>query len=120
MDGVEALVLIIFAMVPVSLRFIARFYRLKEKELMLRAEGDPARIAELLDEKRRLETRIENLETIVCSADFELAERLHQLGGPPPPPAPPALPAARPRTQRRSRRPRPEARGASSALGRRS
>jgi hypothetical protein len=89
MDGIEALVAIVFAMVPVAMRFIARYYRLREKQLQLRAE-EPRLLAELIDEKRALEQRVENLESIICAVDFEIDRRLHRL-----PPLPSAAVATR-------------------------
>ncbi len=94
MDGIEALVAIVFAMVPVAMRFIARYYRLREKELMLRAEGAPRRLEQLAEEKRQLEERVANLESIICSVDFELNRRLHRLATSAAPPALLAAPAA--------------------------
>jgi hypothetical protein len=90
MDGLEALVAIVIALVPIALRFLTRFYRLREKELMLRIQGEPARIEQLLDERRALEARVEALESIVCSAEFDFDQRLRGAlaGGPRP-----ALPA---------------------------
>jgi hypothetical protein len=86
MDGMEALVAIVFAMVPIAMRFIARYYRLREKQLMLLGEPSPRRIERLVEEKRLLEQRVENLESIICSVDYELNRRLHRLASAAAPP----------------------------------
>jgi phage shock protein B len=80
-SGFEGLLaILIVALMPVALVFISRFYALREKELMLRAEGDTRRIDQLAEARRQLEQRVETLEAIVCNAEFELDQRLDRLG----------------------------------------
>jgi hypothetical protein len=100
MDGLEALVLIVFAMVPVTLRFIARYYRLREKELRALGTNGLRELERLRAEKRALEERVETLESIVCTVDFDLERRLHRAAAGPTR----ALEAAARRRQRRSER----------------
>src|SRR5437762_6125106 len=83
--------------VPISLFGMIAFivwvrahYRALERGVtdrkLLGAGDEQKRIAGLEDEKRLLESRVQNLESIVCSVDFELNQRLNRLvveAGPP-------------------------------------
>ena len=99
-EGILA-ILLIFGM-PVFLYWLRRHYNAMEKGL-LKPAGEPRRIEELEKEKKLLAERVANLESIVCSVEFDLNQRLDRLtidAGPPsalrpPPPPAPALPAAR-------------------------
>src|SRR3954466_11080355 len=72
--------------------WVRAHYRALEKgatteQKLLGAGGDAQkRIKGLEEEKRLLESRVQNLESIVCSVDFELNQRLNRLvaeAGPP-------------------------------------
>ncbi len=74
----------IFFGLPVGIVFIRAYFRLREKQLdaeqqRLRLTGNPQ--SDSADRKRAadLEARIQNLESIVCSVDFELNQRLNRL-----------------------------------------
>jgi serine/threonine-protein kinase len=61
--------------------FIAhRYFKLREKQLEAgRSDGKLLQGADA--ERAKLEARIQNLESIVCSVDFELNQRLNRLAG---------------------------------------
>ena len=75
MEGVLALLM------PVLIVFIVSHYRFRSKELALREKqtADPKLLAAAAEEKKQLEARLQNLEAIVCSVDFELNQRLNRL-----------------------------------------
>jgi hypothetical protein len=78
--GDEAgVVMIVFGM-PVAIVGIVSYFRYKTRQLM--ASTSPQSKKELEDlhkEKKLLEARVQNLESIVCSVDFELNQRLNRL-----------------------------------------
>jgi serine/threonine-protein kinase len=64
---------------PVAIVGIVSYFRYKTRQLM---QGTPQKQNELQDlqkEKKLLEARVQNLESIVCSVDFELNQRLNRL-----------------------------------------
>jgi eukaryotic-like serine/threonine-protein kinase len=82
MEGVLA-ILMVFGM-PVVITYIVKSYRFREKELALKEKQQERQLLlgtnEDLDKQRKaLEARIQNLETIVCSVDYELNVRLNRL-----------------------------------------
>src|SRR5262245_4797977 len=82
MEGLVALLM------PVMIVFIVTYYRFRAKELDAK-KGDPKLLEAAHRERKQLEARIENLESIVTSVDFELNQRLNRLAtekaiGPPP------------------------------------
>lgn len=55
-------------------------YKLKEKQLQLEAGGvKPEETKRLVEENKTLRERVENLESIVCSVDFELNQKVAKL-----------------------------------------
>ena len=106
MTGLEGLLaILIVALMPVALVFISRYYALREKELSVRADGELRRLDRMAEEKRLLEARVEAIEAIVCTVEFDLDQRIHGLE--PRPPTRRALQAAEPSADPR---PGPEAR----------
>src|SRR3954471_23640667 len=78
MDDGASVVMIVFGM-PVAIVGIVTYFRYKTRQLL---EGKPKEKKELEDlhkEKKLLEARVQNLESIVCSVDFELNQRLNRL-----------------------------------------
>jgi serine/threonine-protein kinase len=75
MEGLFAVLL------PAAIVFIVFHYRYRTRELELRAKqaADPKLLEKAAEEKKQLEARIQNLEAIVCSVDFELNQRLNRL-----------------------------------------
>jgi serine/threonine-protein kinase len=66
---------------PVAILWAVLSYRHRAKQLALEEARRPhaALLEQSEREKRLLEARIQNLETIVCSVDFELNQRLNRL-----------------------------------------
>src|SRR5581483_6421629 len=78
----EAILIPIFICfgLPVAIVFIRSYYSFRLKQL--EKEGGPRQLEASEEEKRErkeLEARIQNLESIVCSVDFELNQRLNRL-----------------------------------------
>jgi serine/threonine-protein kinase len=75
--------LCVFGM-PVAISFVNRYFKFKERELELGA-GGRGELKQLESgtsggkERKLLEARLQNLETIVCSVDFELNQRLNRV-----------------------------------------
>ena len=93
-------------LMPVFIVFIVSFFRhrskelaFKEKQLQLTGGADAPQLAALEAERKQLRERVEHLESIVCSVDFELNQRLNKLAaqtsllGLPPVPATASAPA---------------------------
>jgi serine/threonine-protein kinase len=77
--------LCVFGM-PVAISFVNRYFKFKERELELGAGGrggvkqlGPGEKGDGDRERKLLEARLQNLETIVCSVDFELNQRLNRV-----------------------------------------
>ena len=66
---------------PVTYFILREYWRQKHRhlELQKRTSTNPKQLAALEEEKKQLEARIQNLESIVCSVDFELNQRLSRL-----------------------------------------
>src|SRR5262245_5017103 len=66
---------------PVVIVWTVMHYRYRNRELALREKqsSDPKKLDAADKEKKLLEQRIQNLESIVCSVDFELNQRLNRL-----------------------------------------
>jgi serine/threonine-protein kinase len=73
MEGVIALLM------PVAIVGIVTYFRYKTKELQARSKADPKELEALQAERKQLEARVQNLESIVCSVDLELNQRLNRL-----------------------------------------
>ncbi len=85
MNLVEILVPIIAILMTFGLPmyWVKRRYDLREREKHRQLEGGPDRkeLEALRQERKLLAERIENLESIVCSVDYELNTRLAKLAG---------------------------------------
>jgi serine/threonine-protein kinase len=79
MEG--ALAIIFTFGMPIAIVYIVKYYKYREKELALRErQGASYKQLEAAEkEKKQLEQRVQNLESIVCSVDFELNQRLNRL-----------------------------------------
>ncbi len=68
---------------PVLVVYIVTVYRYRTRQLALeekRAIAGQPKLLEMADkEKKALEARVQNLESIVCSVDFELNQRLNRV-----------------------------------------
>ena len=77
MEGIFA-ILAVFGM-PVLLVYVIKYFRFREKQLEASRGQDPQLLKALEQERKLLEERVQNLESIVCSVDFELNARLNRL-----------------------------------------
>lgn len=77
MTGIVA-ILAVFG-TPVFITFIVFYFRLRQRQLELNFRQEPRRIEGLEKQRQLLEARVQNLESIVCSVDFELSQRLNRL-----------------------------------------
>lgn len=92
----------LFFLLPVSLVFITRYFRYKERLLEARTRGllgePPAPRALPAAESERkiqdLEARIQNLESIICAVDLDQAARLNAVSAADAPRLPPVDPKA--------------------------
>jgi serine/threonine-protein kinase len=57
----------------------AVWMRYKTKQLQSNKGGDPKQLEKEREERKQLEARVQNLESIVCSVDLELNARLNRL-----------------------------------------
>ena len=60
---------------------IVSFFRYKTRALAVRSQTSDQELTALRDERKQLEARIQNLESIVCSVDLELNARLAAPAG---------------------------------------
>jgi serine/threonine-protein kinase len=74
--GIE--VAIIFG-TPVAIVGIVSYFRYKTKALAAGLRGDQKMLEKLREERKLLEARVQNLESIVCSVDLELNQRLNRV-----------------------------------------
>ena len=78
MDDGSMVVFIVFGM-PVAIVGIVSYFRYKTRQLMQGTPQEKKELQDLQKEKKLLEARVQNLESIVCSVDFELNQRLNRL-----------------------------------------
>jgi serine/threonine-protein kinase len=79
--AVEELLVPIFlgGIMPISIVGIVTYFRFKTKQLTARSGEDPKQLEKEREERKQLEARVQNLESIVCSVDLELNARLNRL-----------------------------------------
>jgi serine/threonine-protein kinase len=58
---------------------VSKYFKYKMRQLELSHRGDPRELEALRSERKQLEARVQNLESIVCSVDLELNARLNRL-----------------------------------------
>jgi eukaryotic-like serine/threonine-protein kinase len=76
-DGAEV-VFIVFGM-PVAIVGIVQYFKYKHAQLKAKGGEDPKQLEKEREERKQLEARVQNLESIVCSVDLELNARLNRL-----------------------------------------
>jgi Protein kinase domain len=76
MAGAVEVVFIVFG-APVAIVGTVSYFRYKTRALL--AGGDKKKLAAAEAERKQLEARVQNLESIVCSVEFELNARLNRL-----------------------------------------
>ncbi|HEX8953622.1 MAG TPA: serine/threonine-protein kinase [Polyangia bacterium] len=76
-EGIVA-VISVFGM-PVFIVGIVSYFRYKTNLLRAKQQGDPKQLEKDREERKQLEARIQNLESIVCSVDLELNARMNRM-----------------------------------------
>jgi serine/threonine-protein kinase len=77
-DPATGIVLIVFGM-PVAIVGVTQYFRYKMAQLRGRQQEDPKQLEKEKEERKQLEARIQNLESIVCSVDLELNARMNRM-----------------------------------------
>jgi eukaryotic-like serine/threonine-protein kinase len=78
MDDGFSVVAIVFGM-PVAIVGITQYFKYKMAQLRQKQQEDPKQLEKDREEKKQLEARIQNLESIVCSVDLELNARMNRM-----------------------------------------
>ena len=81
MDDGFSVVAIVFGM-PVAIVGITQYFKYKMAQLRGKQQEDPKQLEKErhdLEERKQLEARIQNLESIVCSVDLELNARMNRM-----------------------------------------
>ena len=109
MEGLVALLM------PVAIVGIVSYFRFRTKQLAAgHSPGSSKELDELRADRKQLEARVQNLESIICSVDFDAIERFakletaakRQLAAPAPSePITESLRAAKPATTNPTRKP---------------
>jgi serine/threonine-protein kinase len=73
-----AIVMIIFGM-PVAIVGTVQYFKYKMAQLRAKQEQDPKQLEKEREERKQLEARVQNLESIVCSVDLELNARMNRM-----------------------------------------
>jgi serine/threonine-protein kinase len=94
--GPDTLSIIFVFSTPVLIVGLVSYFRYKTKQLTAGKPEKPGELEDLREERKRLEGRVQNLESIVCSVDLELNARLNRLAAQQSSIQPLALPAQRP------------------------
>jgi serine/threonine-protein kinase len=77
-DPATGIVLIVFGM-PVAIVGVTQYFKYKMAQLRAKQQEDPKQLEKEREERKQLEARIQNLESIVCSVDLELNARLNRM-----------------------------------------
>ena len=78
MDDGASVVMIVFGM-PVAIVGITQYFKYKMQQLRAKQQEDPKQLEKEREERKQLEARVQNLESIVCSVDLELNARLNRM-----------------------------------------
>jgi serine/threonine-protein kinase len=78
MAGDAGIVMIIFGM-PVAIVGITQYFKYKMAQLRGKQHEDPKQLEKEREERKQLEARVQNLESIVCSVDLELNARMNRM-----------------------------------------
>ena len=64
---------------PVFIVGIVSYFRYKTQLLRAKQQEDPKQLEKEREERKQLEARVQNLESIVCSVDLELNARMNRM-----------------------------------------
>jgi serine/threonine-protein kinase len=78
MDEGIGVVMVVFGM-PVAIVGITQYFKYKMAQLRGKQGEDPKQLEKEREERKQLEARVQNLESIVCSVDLELNARLNRM-----------------------------------------
>jgi hypothetical protein len=78
MAGDAGIVMIIFGM-PVAIVGTVQYFKYKMAQLRAKQNEDPKQLEKDKEERKQLEARVQNLESIVCSVDLELNARMNRM-----------------------------------------
>jgi len=76
-DGFVAIM--IAGVMPATIVTVVSYFRYKTRQLAAHSRGEQKQLEDLRVERKQLEARVQNLESIVCSVDLELNARLNRL-----------------------------------------
>ena len=76
-EGIVAIVAT-FGM-PVFIVTVVQYFKYKNNQLRARQGEDPKQLEKEREERKQLEARVQNLESIVCSVDLELNARMNRM-----------------------------------------
>jgi serine/threonine-protein kinase len=72
--------IVLGGLMPISIVGLVTYFRFKTKQLTAgQSREDPKQLEKEREERRQLEARVQNLESIVCSVDLELNARLNRV-----------------------------------------
>ncbi len=78
MAGDVGVVMIIFGM-PVAIVGVTQYFKYKMAQLRGKPQEDPKQLEKEREDRKQLEARVQNLESIVCSVDLELNARMNRM-----------------------------------------
>jgi serine/threonine-protein kinase len=64
---------------PVFIVTIVQYFKYKNNQLRAKQQEDPKQLEKEREERKQLEARVQNLESIVCSVDLELNARMNRM-----------------------------------------
>jgi serine/threonine-protein kinase len=76
-EGMAAIISV-FGM-PVFIVTIVQYFKYKNNQLRAKQQEDPKQLEKEREERKQLEARVQNLESIVCSVDLELNARMNRM-----------------------------------------
>src|ERR1700749_2229748 len=77
-DPAVPIVFFVFGM-PVALVGVTQYFKYKMAQLRGGQKEDPKQLEKDREERKQLEARVQNLESIVCSVDLELNARMNRM-----------------------------------------
>ena len=76
-EGMAAIISV-FGM-PVFIVTVVQYFKYKNNQLRAKQQEDPKQLEKEREERKQLEARVQNLESIVCSVDLELNARMNRM-----------------------------------------
>jgi serine/threonine-protein kinase len=76
---IEVLAILCTIGLPMTWLILREYWKARDRHFELQQRGNVKQLAASEEERKQLEARLQNLESIVCSVDFELNKRLTRL-----------------------------------------